>query len=56
MNLPENELQKLESIADVEQLEELLSRPTAEVLAGRSAPRWPAWRGAPATRPTTRGA
>ncbi|OHB82617.1 MAG: epimerase [Planctomycetes bacterium RBG_16_64_12] len=32
MNLPENELQKLESIADVEQLEELLSRPTAEVI------------------------
>ena len=28
MNLPENELENLQSIEDVEMLEELLSRPT----------------------------
>ena len=32
MNLPENELENLQSIEDVEMLEELLSRPTPEVI------------------------
>jgi nucleoside-diphosphate-sugar epimerase len=32
MNLPENELKSLESIKDVEMLEELLSRPTPELI------------------------